>query len=180
MRVIIIGPQGSGKSTQGKIISERYDLCYISSGDLAREIASQDTTDGKRFKASLDKGEMVDDVILARYIKQKIASSECQNGYILDGYPRRLSQIEAYEPDIDKVFYVWISDEESFSRLLSRDREDDTSELIKKRLQVYHLETEPVLGYYQRLGKLIRVNGDGTIKQVTGRIINALQPSLHV
>lgn len=170
-----MGPQGSGKSTQGKIISKRYGLCYISSGDLARKIASQDTTDGKGFKAALDKGDMVDDVILASYLKQKIASSECQNGYVLDGYPRRLSQIEAYEPDVEKVFYIWISDEESLSRLLSRARADDTPALIKERLRLYYERTEPVVKYYEQRGKLVRINGQRNIEEVTRELVSHLE-----
>lgn len=162
-----MGPQGSGKSVQGRMLAEKYHLCYISSGDLAREIASLNSEIGRKFKSSLDKGEMVDDKVLANFLRTKISSKICQNGYILDGYPRRFSQIEAYEPDVDKVVFIKINDQTAINRLVRRGRLDDTPKLIRKRLKLYHERTQPMIDYYKEQGKLIEVDGSQEINKVT-------------
>lgn len=177
MKILIIGPQGSGKTTQAKILADKFNLCHISSGDLARQIASQETEIGRQFKQSLDRGEMVDDSVLAHLIKAKIDSRECIHGFVMDGYPRRMSQVQAFDPKPDYVFYIDVSDKTSWHRLKGRGREDDTPELLAIRLKLYHERTKPVIDYYQNFGKLVMVNGENTIDQITTQILSQLNSS---
>lgn len=175
MKILVMGPQGSGKSVQAKILSRKYGLCQISSGDLAREKAQEKSEIGRKFKEALDKGEMVDDAILGSIIREKIASGECQEGFVMDGYPRRMSQIEFFDPKPDFVFYLEVSEAESINRLVTRGRADDTPQLILQRLKLYQQRTKPVIDYYQNMGKLIKIDGEQAIDSVTAEVSKYLK-----
>ncbi|MDP3974219.1 MAG: nucleoside monophosphate kinase [Candidatus Daviesbacteria bacterium] len=173
MRILLIGPQGSGKSTQGKLLSAKLKVPVISTGEIFRKFKEEDSDEGRRIKKIYDRGKLIDNETTVSLVKKRLAKDDCQNGYILDGYPRNMEQIRLFEPNFDKVIYLKISDEESISRLLKRGREDDTRELITERLNIYHEQTDPILDYYQRLGLLSIVDGSGEIGPIFENIRKA-------
>ncbi len=174
-RLGIMGPQGSGKTTQAKLVAESLGLCFISSGDLVREKSDQDDPEGREFNRLLSIGEMVPDQMVAKLVQDEISKLDCEKGFVMDGYPRRVTQVDVWDPEFDKVFYLCLQDDEVEKRLLLRGREDDTPDLIKERLHLYHERTEPVLSYYQEKGKLIKIDGHGSIEEVNQRVMENLK-----
>lgn len=157
MKILLAGPQGSGKTTQAKFLAQKYGLTFISAGKLLRELARSGSEEGERIRQQMEEGGFVDDKVAARLVSEGI-DKDSKNGFILDGFPRRFSQLEYFNPDFDKVIYLEVPDKEVSGRMLQRGRADDTPEAIEERLRLYHEETEPVLNYYEKQGKLIRVN----------------------
>lgn len=170
LKILIIGPQGSGKTTQSKLLSEYLRIPFIETGETLRDLAKKDTEEGERVKELLDRGEMVPNDIVARFIKTRINEKDCGRGYVINGYPRNLNQIKLFDPGFDKVFYLEIKDKLVLERLLKRGREDDTKELIEKRLSDYHTQTVPILEYYEDLGILENVDGTSTIDNIQDEI----------
>ena len=208
MNLIIFGPQGSGKGTQAEALAKKLNIPHISTGDIFRENIENQTELGQDAKKYMDRGQLVPDEIVIELIKERLKQTECQSGFILDGYPRTIPQAEVLDQvvKIDKVLEVWISDEESIMRLGSRRscpkcgavyhlkfnppkqenkcdkcqteliiREDDTKDVIKKRLTEYHQQTEPLKEYYQSQGKLIKIDGMPAITRVTEEIDKKLE-----
>lgn len=174
-KILIIGPQGSGKSTQGKLLAEYLRIPFIATGDIFREIANEDTGEGRRIRQILDEGKLVDDKTVVKLIKKRVREDNCKNGFILDGYSRTLEQAKAVvDLNFDKAIYFNVSKDSVLERLLKRGREDDTEELIKKRLELYFQQTQPLLEYYKNLGILLEINGEGEI----GKIQDDLRKSL--
>ncbi len=170
MKILVSGPQGSGKTTQAMIIAGRYKLCYVSVGDILRSEYNHQSRVGKAAKEALLSGELADDSLVAKLVKKKLAEENCENSFVSDSYPRSVHQLEVFNPAFTKVFYLKVSDQEAINRLLKRHREDDTPELIQKRLSIYHQVTEPLLAYYKALDKLIEINGEQTIEKVSEEI----------
>jgi adenylate kinase len=166
MRILITGPQGSGKTTIAKKLSEDLGMCLVKTGDLIRQKALDNDDIGKSLKESLETGELSDDQIVGSILKMGINKQECENGYVIDGFPRRLSQLDVYDPHFDKVFYLDVSDEVATERMLKRGRDDDTPPLIEERLKIFHEETMRVVDYYEKQGILVRVNGEQSIETV--------------
>lgn len=170
IRVLVTGPQGSGKTTQAQLLAGFLKVPFIGIGGDLRQRAQQGDEIAGKIKLSLDRGDLVDDKVVADFAKERMAQSDCQNGFVIDGYPRSEEQVKLFNPDYTKVFYLEISDEEVLYRLLARGREDDTPELIKERLRIYHQETEPILKDYQEQGVLEVVDGSLSILQVQDKI----------
>ncbi len=168
MNIILMGPVGSGKTTQADILSKKLGLPHIQTGEIYRKIATEDSSTGKKIKMILDAGDLIDDENTFEIIDKHL--KEITGGFVIDGFPRTLVQAQREVFYVDKVFYIKISDEEALKRLLLRKREDDTPEIIAERLKVYHEETEPILDYYRNQGKLVEIDGSGTIEEVTALI----------
>lgn len=166
MKVLLIGPQGSGKSTQAKLLAEFLMVPFISTGDILRNLSKDDTEQGKSIKMILDEGRLVDDRTISQLVKERLTKPDCKNGFIMDGYPRTVDQITNFDPKFDIVFYLLVSDEEATKRLLKRGRVDDTPEAIAQRLKLYHRETDPIIAYYQQKDLLCAIDGFGIIEQV--------------
>lgn len=177
MNILVAGPQGSGKTTQAKILADKIGACFIGTGDLLREFANGESNDARHIKERMGKGELVDNLVVAGLVKDKLARPECQSGVVTDGYPRNFSQHETYDPGFDKVIYLDISDEEAMKRLLARGREDDTPEAIRERLELYHEETKPLLEAYQDSGKLVRVDGARPVEEIASDIEESVKGS---
>ena len=178
MKLIMIGIQGSGKSTQGNILSERFSIPYLSSGHIFRQMAQEKTPWGRYVKETLNAGYLIPDEKAIPIIEEYLAKPEYKNGYILDGFPRTTKQAEDFTNGVDKVIYLKVTDKEALWRLSGRMeegvREDNTLHAIRKRIQLFHDVTEPVLGYYRAKGMLLEVDGEQTIELVTDKIMNGL------
>ena len=166
MKIIFLGIQGSGKSTQAKIAAEKLSLPYIETSQLLREKSKGEDEDAKQIADAFEKGNLVVDEITIRALKERLKSKDCQNGYILDGYPRNEVQFQNLDDDINQVFYVAVSDEEAIRRLSKRARYDDTGEALKRRMDLYHRQTEPALDKFRERGILEEVDGERLIEEI--------------
>ncbi|MBI2337991.1 nucleoside monophosphate kinase [Candidatus Daviesbacteria bacterium] len=173
-RILLIGPQGAGKSSQGKLLAEFLQVPLISTGDILRNLAEGGTESGKELGKIMTNGGLIDDKIISQIVQQRLAQPDCRDGFIMDGYPRTLNQIEYFDPLFNQVFYLKLSDEEATGRLLKRGRIDDTEEAIVQRLKIYHTETDPIIDYYNRQNLVSVIDGTGTIEQVQQRMREAL------
>ena len=174
MNFVVLGPQGSGKSTQAKLLAEYLKLPHISTGDIFRRLENEDSDLGKRIKSKLSQGFLVADSDVNAVLTEEFAKSEYSNGVVLDGCPRNLTQAKEFPLKFDKVVYLEVSDEVGTERLLRRQREDDTPDVIKERLSTYHLETEPMLDFYRQRGLLVEVNGEQSIEAIFEEIKQTL------
>ena len=166
MNCIIIGPQGSGKSTQAELLSQKMNLPHLQTGSLYRRIKQRQTVLGRRIKLFLDKGQLVPDKDHNQILAKEVVKSKYRSGFVLDGSPRTLSQAKTQPFVVDKVFYLRVGDKKSIKRLLKRKRIDDTPALIAERLRLYHQETEPVLEYYRQKGILVEIDGEQSIEAI--------------
>lgn len=169
MNIVFMGMPGSGKTTQAEILGQKLNLPVVITGAIYRQTALLDNDLGRKVKQVMEAGGLIDDEITFQVIDKHLG--EIKDGFILDGFPRTLVQAQREMVKIDKVVYVAVSDEEATKRILSRnERADDTPEVITKRLEVYHQLTEPILEYYRKDGRLLEIDGSGTIEDVEKRI----------
>lgn len=159
-----MGPQGSGKSTQAEILAKNLHVPHIETGKIYRELENSDSPIGRKIKAVLDRGDLVDDETTFEIIDSHL--KEMTGGFVIDGFPRTLAQAKRDLFKIDAVFFLRLGNDEATKRLLLRGREDDTPALIAERLRHYHEATEPILSYYKGTGKLIEINGEKTIAEI--------------
>lgn len=201
MKLIFVGPQGCGKGTQAKIVSEKLGFCHISTGDLLRGVEGDLK---EEVNSHMSAGTLVPDELIVRILKERVARPDCEKGIILDGFPRNVSQAEALDGimSVDKVIEIAISDEESVRRISGRrncgecgaiynvnkspkpvvegkcdkcgieltQRADDNEEALRKRLAVYHEETEPILEKYDS----VKINGERSIEEVSRAVLEVL------
>lgn len=177
MNVIILGPVGSGKTTQARFLADFLGVPLLNAGDLLFFASQEDTDEARNIKKSMETGDLVDSNVMHKLLQDHLCQVEHKNGTLLDGHPRTLSEAEELDKiwQVDKVVYIKISDEEAIKRLTARGRGDDTPEIIKKRLEIYHKETEPVLEYYKQKGLLEEINGERTIEEISADIQSRFQ-----
>lgn len=175
--MVLIGIQGAGKSTQGNMLSEKYGIPYLSSGHVFREMAKEKTPTGRWLKETLNAGVLIPDDMTLKVIFEYLDKPEYKNGYILDGFPRTVPQAEAFNGGVDKVVFIDVSDREALWRISGRvsDREDETLQAIRKRIELFHEKTEPVIRYYESIGKLARIDGEQEVVKVFEDIVDALK-----
>ncbi len=166
MKILFVGPQGSGKSTQAKLLSNFLKIPVISTGDIFREMASAN----EWIRKILDEGRLVDDKTTAEIVKERLKEPDCDSGFIMDGYPRTIEQVKLFEPEFNLVICLDVPKDKVIKRLMERGRTDDTLELIKRRLELYYEQTQPLLDYYKNQGILKEVHGMGSIKEVQNEI----------
>ncbi len=176
MNILITGPIGSGKTTQAKLLSEELGFSLIQTGGLIRSEIKKNSPEANEFKELMLSGHLVDDKQMAKLVKT--ALSQTPGDVILDSYPRRLSQLSVFDPQIDLCIFLDVPDSTLEQRLLSRKRIDDQPEIIEKRLLVYHQETTPLLNHYKSQSKLIKIDASSDINQVKNLIKQAVQ-SIH-
>lgn len=179
-RVVLVGPPGAGKGTQATTLSDKLDVPHISTGELFRAHIGDETDLGRSVKRYLDAGQLVPDELTNELVRERLAEPDAVAGFVLDGFPRNVSQADLLkqilaETDnvLDAVIEIQVDPELLVQRLLARGRNDDTEEVIRHRQQVYRSETEPLLDYYD--GALVTVDGVGAVDEVTGRILTALR-----
>lgn len=181
-----MGPPGAGKGTQAKIISEKFAIPHISTGDIFRENLKKETPIGLEAKGYMDRGEYVPDEVTNRIVADRLTWPDAKKGYLLDGYPRTLDQVSFLEETLsskgeklDRVIELVADINTLITRLLNRakeqNRNDDTEEVITKRLEVYLAETAPIIDKYKEQNLVIQVDGLGEIDAVSRRIITALE-----
>ena len=186
MKILLLGPQGSGKGTQAKRISAEYGIPHIATGDMLRVAIAAGTTLGQQVKPILERGELVPDELMIELIRERLEEPDAADGFVLDGFPRTMPQAEALDAmlreigrELTVVFALQVSDEICIERLLRRAREeqrpDDTPEAIRTRLELYHRETEPLIEHYRTLGVLVPIHADGTPNEVFAEIQAALE-----
>lgn len=179
MKLILIGIQGAGKSTQGNRLSKELNVPYLSSGHIFREMTKEKTQLGRFLKETLNAGFLVPDDKTIAIIEEYLSHDEYNNGYILDGFPRTVPQAEAFSNGVEAVIYLKVSDKEALWRLAGREeegvREDNTLQAIKKRINLFHEKTEPVIEHYRAKGKLIEIDGEQEIEQITAQILDQLK-----
>lgn len=173
-RMIFLGPPGSGKGTQAEILAERAGIPTISTGAMLREAVAARTPLGLEVEAIMASGRLADDATMAGVVRARLAQDDTVNGFILDGYPRTLVQAENLAVilgdanlGLDAVVQIDVDEEELVRRALGRKRADDTEDVIRQRLAVYHAQTEPLVEHYSGLGLLRPVDGNQTIDQVS-------------
>lgn len=175
MKILLIGPQGSGKSTQADLLAKSLNLPKITVGSIFRQIATENTEEGRRIKNILDKGYLVDDQTTAELVEKRVSKEDMQNGFIMDGYPRTIEQMNIFNPNFNKAIYLNVPREQAVERLLRRGRLDDTLELINKRLDLYYQQTQPLLDYYKNQGLLVEIDGIGSIEEMQQKIRESLK-----
>lgn len=185
MRLLIMGPQGVGKGTQAALLSEHYGIPAISTGDIFRYNLKNHTELGKQVQGYLDKGELVPDELTNSIVKDRLAQDDAKSGWILDGYPRNASQVQALDRMLEELgtpldHVVALEAERDVllermqKRAVEQGRSDDTPEVIAKRLETYKKETAPLLDIYDSRGQLVEVDGVGDIKEINNRIVESL------
>lgn len=187
--LIIFGPPGAGKGTQSLLLTKTFKLKHISTGALLRDEIEKGTEIGIMAKALIDRGNFVDDSVILEMISREISNVGPEiRGFILDGFPRTISQAEAFDSllaqqnkaEVTKVLSLEVSDADLIDRIQKRaqveGRKDDSSiETITKRIKTYHNKTEPLIAYYKRKGKYIPVKGDLSVEEIFANICNIVE-----
>jgi adenylate kinase len=185
MNVILFGPPGAGKGTQGQRLSKAYDIPEISTGDILRAAVRKGIPLGKEAKSYMDRGALVPDAVIIGIVKDRLSREDTKRGFILDGFPRTLAQAEALAQTLDTsgrsiehVINIEVPEPELWQRLAGRrdieGRQDDADEAIRHRLAVYRHDTAPLIQYYKQGGLLRSIDGVGTVDEVFERITAVL------
>jgi adenylate kinase len=185
MRLLFMGPPGAGKGTQAQIIADRFGIPAISTGDIFRANVANNTELGIEAKRYMDAGEYVPDSVTNRMVRNRIDEEDAVKGFLLDGYPRTLAQVDELDGMIrytghrlDAVVVLTVDPVELVRRLTARaeteGRTDDTEEVVRRRQEVYAEQTEPLIEVYRERGLLCEVDGLGEVEEVTQRVVDAL------
>lgn len=185
IRILLIGPPGAGKGTQAALLAIRYSIPAISTGDIFRQNVTDETPLGVEAKGYMDRGEYVPDALTNALVKDRLSQADAVNGFLLDGYPRTLDQVEKLDEvltendtKLDVVVQFRADSEELVARLANRaieqGRTDDTPEVIRKRQEVYENQTAPLIDVYASRSLVAMVDGLGEIDAVTARIHEVL------
>jgi adenylate kinase len=185
VNVLLLGPQGSGKGTQAKRIAAEYGIPHVSTGDMFRAEERAGTELGRRVASILAAGELVPDEITVDLIEERLSRDDARDGFVLDGFPRNLAQAYALDTmltgigrELDAILYFDLDDEVARQRALGRaaqeGRDDDTPEVIGRRLAIYHDQTEPVIEHYRATGKLVPLHAARSENEVFAEIQQAL------
>jgi adenylate kinase len=213
MRIVLVGPPGAGKGTQAAFLAKNLTIPHISTGDLFRANISRQTELGKLAKSYMDRGDLVPDEVTIAMAKDRMEQPDAENGFLLDGFPRNVSQADALDEmlktegmKLDAVLDLEVPEEEVVKRIAGRricrndsshvfhvsykppakqdvcdvcggelyQRDDDSEETVRTRLEVYHTQTEPIIDYYKAQGLVVTISALGKVEEVTARAMEAL------
>jgi len=188
MRIVFLGPPGSGKGTQAKMLAERFKISAISTGEILRAAVREGTPLGRRAKAVVEAGKLVSDDLMVDLMRERLAAPDARGGFILDGFPRTVEQavaldqlLEGNGKSLTAVVNLSVPESVLIDRLQGRSgsesRADDRRETVLERLRVYREKTEPLVGLYQRRGILADVDGVGEVQVIADRVARALSPA---
>jgi adenylate kinase len=185
MRIVLLGPPGAGKGTQAARVACRFGAPHIATGDIFRASVAEGTEFGRTAQEYMDRGDLVPDDVVIAMVAERLASDDCQAGFVLDGFPRTVDQAEALDRQLvdtgsplDAVLCFEAAEEELLRRLAGRaaaqHRADDAEQTIRHRLEVFAVKTRPLIDYYRHRRLLTMVDGVGPIEEVTSRILDGL------
>ena len=185
MRIVFLGPPGSGKGTQASLLAKRLGVPAISTGEILRQAVREKTALGQKAQAVMERGELVSDDLILALIGERVGQHDARGGFILDGFPRTLAQARSFETmlagngdALSAVLNFSVPERELTERMLERAkaeaRADDRPETIRERLRVYREKTEPLVGFYRDRRLLAEVDGVGSVPEVAQRIDEAL------
>jgi adenylate kinase len=181
MRIVFIGPPGSGKGTQAQQLKDYLGIAHLSTGDMLRDPRSASTPAGREARTHMDAGRLVPDDVVIEIVRQRLKEPDCDKGALFDGFPRTLSQAEALDRLLDEsarplrlVLELQVDEDLLLERLLNRGRADDKVETIQERFRQYKLLTAPLLSYYRRRGILRSIDGNGSADEVFAQIKQAV------
>jgi len=184
--ILLLGPQGAGKGTQGRLIAAEHGIPHVATGDMLRAAMNAGTELGQQVRPIYDAGHLVPDDLMIALIRERLGEEDARHGFVLDGFPRTMPQAEALEEmlreigrDLDVVFEFQLADAVGVERMLKRaaeeGRADDTPEAIDERLRLYHAETEPLVEYYRARGNLVGIHADRPVQEVFTELQQALE-----
>jgi adenylate kinase len=180
-RLIFLGPPGAGKGTQAQTLAQHLHIPHISTGEILRQAMKEQTPLGIKAQSYVDSGELVPDQLVQDLVQERLEQPDAHSGWILDGFPRKVTQAAFLEELLEKthqggeqVVNLDVPDEVVVERLLTRGRKDDTEEVIRRRLEVYRAETAPLIDYYRDRQKLLMVNGNQSLEEVTTKLQNVI------
>jgi adenylate kinase len=186
MRIVFIGPPGSGKGTQAQRLKDYLGVAHLSTGDMLRDACRTATVPGRQALQYMESGKLVPDGVVISIVRERLAEPDCENGCLFDGFPRTLSQAEALDEllaqfgtPLDLVLELQVDEPHVLERLAVRGREDDNDRTIRERLRQYELLTAPLLDYYRGRGILRSIDGNGSPDEVFRLIrqaIDAVRP----
>jgi adenylate kinase len=189
LNVLLLGPQGSGKGTQAKRMAAEYGLAHVATGDMIRAAIAEGSELGRRVEDIYDRGDLVPDELVVDLIRDRLARPETAGGIVLDGFPRNVAQAGALDEmlaEVDRplavVFEFQLSDEIALRRMVGRaaeeGRSDDTPEVMRRRLELYHEQTEPVVEHYRATGNVVGIHADRSVNEVFAEIQETLETVL--
>ncbi len=179
-RLVMLGKQGAGKGTQAERVADYYGIVHLSTGDLFRRQAESGSAFALEAKRYMDAGELVPDDIVIGVVEECLRDGgPLSGGFVLDGFPRTTEQADALERllgerPLDIVVHLEVAREIVVERMRSRAREDDTDDAIERRLELYDRETRPIIEYYEDLGRIVEIDGVGSLEEVFERIVGAV------
>lgn len=176
-QLIFLGPPGAGKGTQSQKLAQSLQIPHISTGDILRQAMKDQTPLGVKAQSYVDSGELVPDQLVQDLVQERLGQADAQSGWILDGFPRKVSQaeflaklLETIHQAGERVVNLDVPDDVVVARLLARGRKDDSEEVIRRRLEIYRSETAPLINYYRDRQKLLTVNGNQSPEEVTNAL----------
>ena len=181
MRLILLGPPGAGKGTQATFLAEKLKIPHISTGEILRQAIARKTSFGIQAQSHLEAGELVPDNLIMALIRERLAKKDALAGWVVDGFPRNLSQAQAFERILQiigqsypRVVNFNVDTESLIRRMLQRGRQDDNENAIRRRLEVYQEKTSPLIDFYRKRRCLIDIDGNLSVTEITSNLENAL------